>query len=98
MEDWKKERLNKSKQWYLSLSTCDIFIRCWDATKVEITKHHGCIEYRGNGRTLRYSVILDRVDCYRYFNHYPKKEELIYVKKPARGTWKMQTIKLAFTD
>lgn len=88
-----KRRLAKSGQWYLSWDTCQVTIECSDATKTDITKLHGCVEYRHNGPTIWLS--LD--DCQAYFGHCPKKEGLIYVWKQG-SKWRKQTIDLAFSD
>ena len=97
MTCYEKRILAKSKQWYLSRFTGSCLVKCWDATKTDITKHHGCIEYRGNGSKSVHRELLYPYDCREYFGHCPLPEGLIYVEKTTKG-WSEQAIDLAFSD
>ncbi len=88
--------LRKSNQWYLCRNGG--LVKCWNATTTEITRHHGGVGYRGNGDVDGDVFLLFQSDCRIYFGFCPKYEGLVYAKKQANGKWKMQTIKLAFSD
>ena len=92
-----KKNLSKSKKWYLTRNTGSIYVKCWNASTTEITKHHGCLEYKGNGSRYNYKTFLHYYYCHEYFGHCPKPEKLMYVEKQSDGTWSVETITLAFS-
>ena len=99
MTEMQKRKLSKSDQWYLWYNTDSNLIRGVDATKTDVIKIHGCIEYKPTN--LRVSLLLMRGwanDCFEYFRHCPEPEGLIYVEKQAKGKWSCETIDLEFSD
>ncbi len=93
-----RRKFTKSKQWYLSLDTYDCSIKCWNATKTDVTKHYSCVEYRGNRSRRKFDVALHSDRCLEYFGHCPRRGGLIYVEKMPNGQWQMEPIDLAFSD